>query len=597
MRAVEGLGVAIGISGAAGAFAFVVADRLKIPGILFYLAFGLALGPAGLGIVEAAELHSALPVAVPVAVAIILFEGGLSLDLDAIRGATGPLRNLLTIGVIVSFMGGTLIAWQVGGLSLHAAAIFGALMTVTGPTVITPILRRVSLRGRVRALLQWESILVDPIGVITAVLIVEYATRGGAAGAAPALRIFVQLFGGTLVGAIVGVGTGLLLRRRYFGSSKRADAANVTAVGAALGAYAVGEVLVHEGGIVSATTAGFVLSMFRVPWLRGVRHFKEQVTTLLVATLFVLIAASIDPREAVAQGWRVWVTVALVALVLRPTGVLLSTINSGMPLGERLYVAWIGPRGIIAAAGAALSAIKLRQHGVAGGEALEALVFATIAITVAVQGLSAGAAARLLRVHAVRAPGLAIAGASALAQGIARCVQAAKVPVRLLDTNPARCVEARFAGLDALQGSASDAEDIAELCDERGRFLALTPNSEVNTLAALHAREHVGTGYAFRVTLPTASGGARMSPLSRDDIFAFTQPVDVARMSSKLVDGLWEVVTEEAVEGGPVTDVEEKQGGMILVVLRDDTALIATRALSLRQGEPCVVLRERSSTA
>ena len=168
-----------------------------------------------------------------------------------------------------------------------------------------------------------------------------------------------------------------------------------------------------------------------------------------------------------------WATVALVALVLRPTGVLISTANSELPLGERLYVAWIGPRGIIAAAGAALSAIKLRRHGLDDGAALEALVFATIAITVAVQGLSAGVAAKLLRVHAVRAPGLAIAGANFLALAVARCLKTVNIPVRLLDTNAARCAEARVLGLDALQGSASDAEDIGELCEERGRFLAV----------------------------------------------------------------------------------------------------------------------------
>ncbi|MEW6775391.1 MAG: sodium:proton antiporter, partial [Bdellovibrionota bacterium] len=582
------LGITLGIAGAAGAIAFVIADRLKLPSILLYLAFGLGLGPLGAAIVETGELNTVLPVIVPLAAAIILFEGGLSLDIGAVRGAARPLRNLLTVGVAVSFVGGTLIGWLAGGLPLAPAAIFGSLMIVTGPTVIAPILRRVPLVRRVRGLLHWESILVDPIGIIVAVLATEYVIGRSGTGAQPLVRVVLQIVAGCAVGAAVGLVAGYILGRRYFASAQRADAANITAVGAALASFAAAESLVHEGGIVSVTVAGLTLSLFRIPWLRGVRHFKEQMTALLVATLFVLIAASIDPRAVVVHGWRIWISVALVALVLRPIGVFLSTRGSDLPFAERLCVAWIGPRGIIAAAGASLAVIKLREHGAEGGDALESLVFATIAATVLVQGLSAGVVAKWLGVRAKRPPGLAIAGANELAQRIALCLRDSGVPTRLLDTNETRCAEARHKGLEVLWGSASDSTQIASLCEDRGRFLALTPNAEVNALAAMHARELLGIGCAYRVQLPDPDGGTRLAPLDADDRLAFAVPLDVEVIALALQERKAEVNAVEAVRDGMIGVDEITPGALPLIVLREGVALIAAPGLEVRRQDRCV---------
>jgi NhaP-type Na+/H+ or K+/H+ antiporter len=585
------LGVTIGIAAVCGIAGAVIAERLKVPSILTYLVFGLLLGPAGLAVVPIAALHGALPVIVPLAAAIVLFEGGLSLDVRAIRGATRVLQRLIFLGGALSFVGGTLIGWAVAGLPLGAAAIFGSLMIVTGPTVIGPILRRVPLVPRVRTLLHWESILIDPLGVIVAVLVAEYVLASEA-GARPALRVLGQLGGGSVVGLAVGVLSGLMLGRRYFASATRAESANLIAVAAALGAYALAELVTHEAGIVAVTLAGLTLSAFHVPWLASVKHFKEQLTTLLVATLFVLISASIDPRGALALGWRVWSTVALVALVLRPLGVFLSTFRSDVPVRERVYVSWIGPRGIIAAAVASLSAIKLREHGVPGGDELEIVVFTIIGFTVAVQGLSAGLVARILGVRAEPPTGVVLAGANGLARALGTVLAREGLPVRLVDSSDSRCEAARRQGLEAVVASLGDRGEVEKACEGMGTFIAMTPYAELNVLAALLAREFVGAGSARRVRLPGRDAAARIGHIDPDDLPSFPEPMDVAALAQELDEGR-SIVTVRPVGPDGRLDVDLGPDARRLLLLRAGQIQELTPGKPFRRDDRVIVVHRR----
>ena len=585
------LAVTIGIAGAAGIAGYILADRLRIPGILLYLVLGILLGPAGLAIVPVDALHKALPIAVPLAAAVILFDGGLGLDFAALRACGRGLRNLILVGGLVSLVGGTLVGWLVAGLPFGVAAIFGSLMIVTGPTVILPILKRVPLVERVRTMLQGEAILIDPIGVVVAVVVAEYVVLRASAGALPVLRLAMQVGIGIASGAIAGLAAGFLLRMKYFASAARRDSANLLALGAALASYAAAEAIVEEGGIISVTVAGLVLSMFHLRVLRAVRHFKEQLTTFLVATLFVLISASIDPRLALRAGWRLWATVALVALVLRPAGVLLSTWKGKMTLREKLFVAWIGPRGIIAAAVASLSAIELRRHDLPGGQFLEVLVFAIIGSTVLVQGLTAGLVARLLGVRAEHPALLVIGGAHALGRALARAVVAAGAPVRLIDSSALRCTRARSEGLDVQEGSLGDPDSIERACQGAGAFVALTAYTELNSLASLLARQAVGVANSYRVRIAAPDGAPRLGEFDPDDRPAFLEPLDVEVVIDAVADGVSEIANWPVEQDGRLGAQVLFVGGQPLVIVRNRAAIVAKPGLQVFKGDQCILLR------
>jgi NhaP-type Na+/H+ or K+/H+ antiporter len=533
------LPVFVGTCVALGLVALVVADLLKIPGILLYLGVGLLLGPAGLDLAPTAQLQKALPFVVPLLAGIILFEGGVSLDVKAIRSSVGPLRKMLTIGVLVNFVGATLAAWLVGGVEFGVALLFGSLMVVTGPTVVLPILRRTPLQPRVRALLHWEAILVDPIGVVLAVATMTYVLHRTSAGLHPLLELATQLVLGSLVGAAAGGLVAWLVRRPEVDAVAHPERANLAAFAAAFGAWAAGEALVAEGGVVAVTAAGLAFAVTGGPVLEPVRRFGEQVTSLAVAGLFVLLVAATDPFAAVALGWRGVAAVAAVALVVRPLAIALCTQGSDLGRNERVYLAWLGPRGIIAASVAAVSAIRMEAEGM-DGQALEALVFATIAATVVVQGLSARPMARLLGVEGGSEGGILVVGAR-LGAPIASALAGLGVRAVVVDTNPALVAAARGAGVDAEQGSALDRAFVERVCEERevSFLLAATSNPEVNVIAGALGREILGHDHAARIAV---DGVGRVPPVSSADAIALVAPLDVDAIAEQLERGELAVV-------------------------------------------------------
>jgi NhaP-type Na+/H+ or K+/H+ antiporter/Trk K+ transport system NAD-binding subunit len=514
---------------AAGMLAQVVGHRLKIPAIVPLLAVGLALGPSGLGVVRPSSLGDGLSVIVKLSVAVILFEGALSLRVRDLQAAKLEVRNLVTTGVVVTWLGATLVAWRIADFSFPVAVVFGALVTVTGPTVVQPLLRRVPLPRRVKTILEGEAILIDPIGAVLAVGVVDVVLGMAGVRTTGVLAGVLGYIGRLVVGAAVGsagaVVLSWVLKRRAFVPTALSNLVSLAIIWAAFGAS---EWLLSESGIMAAVAMGLVVQRGAIPEERRLRLFKEQLTVLAISLLFVLLAANLPVHALVAEGWRGIIAVLVLMWVVRPVSVALSLARTATTIRERLYIAWIGPRGIVAASVASLFALVLTEAGFPEGERVLAVTFLTIAMTVTIQGLTAGLMARLLGLQSLTGRGVIVIGAGPLGVMIARTLADHGRPVVVVDRNTMLVGQAIALGLDAREGNALD-ESVLEAAgaDEAETIVAVTTNSEVNALATHLAHDAFAVSRAIpALGRPEKGAGPRLLERVGGHI-AFGRPINV----------------------------------------------------------------------
>jgi NhaP-type Na+/H+ or K+/H+ antiporter len=477
----------IALALAAGMLAQSLARHLRMPGIVLLLAAGVLLGPDLLGAVRPDVLGTTLQSLVGFAVAVILFEGGMNLNLGRLRREAHSIRRLVTLGAAVTTVGGALAARYVLGWSWAISILFGTLVIVTGPTVITPLLRRIRVQPKVATVLEAEGVLGDAVGAITAVVALEVVLEltshaPGMSVALGAWGLVARLGTGVLLGVVGGAIIAGLLRFRHVVPE---GLENVFTLSLALVLFQTSDALYHESGIAAVTVAGMVVGNVRTRALDELREFKEQLTVLLIGMLFVLLAADIRIAEVRALGWPGVVTVAVLMFLVRPANVLASTWGSDLAGRERAFLCWLAPRGIVAAAVSSLFAQSLDGAGIPGGSDLRALVFLVIAVTVTLQGLSGGLVARALRVSRGGNRGFLILGAGDLGRAIARALIDGAEDVVLLDTSHTACRAAEDEGLRVLHGSGLDERVLLRAgADGRAGALAVTPNEEVNLLFA-----------------------------------------------------------------------------------------------------------------
>ena len=581
-----------------GLGAQLLAHRLRLPAIVLLLLVGVLAGPGVLGWVEPALLGAGLGVLVKLAVAVILFEGALSLRLEDLQSAATEVRGLITTGVVVTWALATLAVRALAGFDWALAILFGALMTVTGPTVVQPLLRRVQVPRRLKAILEGEAILIDPVGAVLAVAAMDVVL--GLSGAHP-LTWYGALwayFGRLLTGAVVGVLGGWLLSRGF----RRHDwvpleLRNLVALAGVWVVFAIAEGLVPEAGLMAAVAMGLVFQRSEVPEERRLRHFKEQLTVLGISVLFVLLAAELPLEVVRAVGWpAVWTALAL-ALVVRPAAVALATWRSSLDWRDRLFVAWVGPRGIIAASVASLFALALEGAGIGGGRDLLAVVFVTIFVTVTLAGLTAPLAARLLGLTRQVGKLAIIVGAGPLARRVGALLQEHGRQVVLADRNQSLVWAARRAGLEAVLGNALEEDTLASLgADDAETLLAATTNPEVNVLAVAIAREEFHTARAYPV-IDAAEKGVRPGLVERiGGRIAFGRPIDIRDWEHALnyepVAGFaWEA--PEGFAGGPVGELAVPDFLLPLVRLRGEEAEIVHAQQTWSRGERVVWLSRR----
>lgn len=473
---------------AAGMLAQALARHLRIPGIVLLLGTGVLLGPDGLDVVRPGTLGASLHTLVGFAVAVILFEGGMNLSLVRMRREARSIRQLVTLGALVTAVGGALAARLILHWDWMLSILFGTLVMVTGPTVINPLLRRIKVKERVATVLEAEGILVDAIGAIVAVVALEVvlspAPLSFAGGAWPLLS---RLAFGTFFGAAGGLGIAALLRSERVVPE---GLESVFTLSFAVALFQVSNAVVSESGILAVIVAGIVVGNSHSQALGDLREFKEQLTILLLGMLFVLLAADVRLAQVRFLGEAGLGTVLALMLVVRPLNILAGTLGSDLTWREKAFLSWLAPRGIVAAAVSSLFAQTLDEEGIAGGDELRALVFLVIAVTVVVQGLTGGAVASWLGLRRPSNTGYVILGANPLARAMGQALRDGGEEVVLIDSNEDACRAAEEKGFRVLHGSGLEPgiQEKAEL-DIRAGCLGLTSNEEVNLLFARRARK------------------------------------------------------------------------------------------------------------
>ncbi len=486
--------------------------RLRLPSILLLLIAGFVAGPATGFLKPDLLLGDLLFPIVSLSVAIILFEGGLSLDIAELREIGRVLGRLTTIGVGVTWLGVALLAHFLLGFDTGLAILFGAIMVVTGPTVIGPLLRHIRPSERVGSAIRWEGIVNDPIGAILAVLVFEAISAGGSEIAGPIVGIMKAVGAGGLLGLL---GAGLLvlpLWRFWIPDFLQ----NPAALAVALATFALSDYVQPESGLLAVTVMGSAVASQKLVAVQHIVEFKENLRVLLISGLFIVLAARV-PREMLGSV-RVPEMLFLAGLILlvRPAAVALGTWGTKLTWRERFLLGVMAPRGIVAAAVASVFALELARRGYPGADRLVSITFLVIVGTVVVYGLSAAPVARWLGVASPNPQGVLLVGADPWIRSIAQCLSEQRVKVLLVDSNWSHVAAARSAGLVAHYGNILDEAmmDTLEL-EGIGRMMALTSNDEVNALAALHFGEVFGRDKVYQLSPEGAESGSRRQAIPK----------------------------------------------------------------------------------
>lgn len=472
-----------------------LAWRVRVPAILFLLLAGFAAGPV-LGWFRPEDTFGGLfrPL-VSLAVGIILFEGGLTLRFHELGGAGGVVSRLCSIGAIVSWALTTLAARWIVGVSIEVALLVGAILVLTGPTVVIPLVRHVRPKKPLGPILRWEGILIDPIGAVLALLVLEALTGHDSAGDITLGIAKTLLYGGGL-GLLAGWLLALALERFAI-----PDRLHVPVTFGTVGlSFALANTLQGEAGLLAVTVMGIVLANRKKLDVEHVLEWHEPLVTMLLALLFVTIAARLELETLTSLGLlAVLFTLALI-VVVRPIAVALSTLGTSLPWRERAFLMAMAPRGIVVAAVSSEFSLHLDHHGVAGGQEVIALVFPAIVLTVIVYGFGARPFARAIGAAQADPQGAVLVGADLLGRELGHALQKQGYDVLLVDTNTAHTTTARTSGLPTFQGSALSQRFAEEASlDGIGNLLALTPSDEVNRLAVEQFLPTFGRPRLFRV--------------------------------------------------------------------------------------------------
>lgn len=488
-----------------------LADRLRIPSILPLLVVGVLVGPLLGWIDPDALLGDLLVPVVTLAVGIILFEGGLSLRFREIEGSQRAIWGLVTVGVLVTWIIGTLAAWLLVGLDPAPALVLAAILVVSGPTVVGPVLRAVRPSRQVASILKWESILIDPIGAMLAVIAYDAIIAGaevpGFFGVTSQVALFILVGAGA--GALVAAGAVFVLRRHWVPE----DLLSLFGLASAIVAFTVADLVFRESGLIATTVVGLILSNHRRLRTEPLIRFSEVLRVLLIGVLFIVLSARLTTEQLSTLGWGTAGLILVLILVARPLSVWLGTMSSNLEARQRLFIAGMAPRGIVAVSIASVLGLELEEAGVSGGEVFSPIAFAVIAATVVVYGFGAGPLARALRLASPDREGVLVLGAGPVERSIAEALTASGVNVIVATVNRNDERAARMAGLRTYYGNVLEEDvDLRLELTGFGRLLALTPNDEVNALAARRFSDMFGGAEVYQLPPVPPPPGVESTP-------------------------------------------------------------------------------------
>ncbi len=473
-----------------------LAWRVRLPAIIFLLLTGILSGPV-FGLFNPEQLLGDLffPF-VSMSVAIILFEGSLTLNFREISGLQGVVRNMVSFGMLVTWVITAVAARYAIGLSWSIALVFGAITVVSGPTVIAPLMRTVRPTAAVANILRWEGIVIDPIGASLAVLIYEFLISGGGQnGIGHTLITIGKLL---LVGAVIGCSGGY-----FFGQAIKRHwlpefLHNVGALTLVIASFNLSNVIQPESGLVTVTVMGIWLANMRDVDMEEILNFKESISVLLISLLFIMLAARLSIDALLDLGWRTIFLFIAVQFLARPLNIMISARGSKLTWPERNLLAWIAPRGIVAAAISALFAVQLEKAGYADAALLVPLTFFVIIATVVIQSITARPLAKWLGVAEPDPKGFLIIGANLISREIGKTFMQNGVQVMLSDTSWDNVSKAKKQGLPAYFGNPlSDHAERHMSMSGIGRVLALAPHGNINVSAMMHFRAFFDRQHLF----------------------------------------------------------------------------------------------------
>ena len=528
-----------------------VAWKFKIPAILPLILIGLFVGPVAAEFLSEDGTKWIEPVwngekglfpgdglyyFVSLAISIILFEGGLTLKRNEIKTVGPVITKLITLGAAVTFFGGGLAAHYVFDLSWELSFLFSGLIIVTGPTVITPILRNIPLKKDVSAVLKWEGILIDPIGALVAVLVFEFISVGEGGGFTKTaviefgkILLFGTTFGFTFAHALAFIINKNLVPHYLL---------NVVSLSTVLLVFVESEIFAHESGLLAVVVMGMVLGNNKLENIKELLYFKESLSVLLISILFILLAANINIEDMMLlYNWKSGLLFLIVIFIIRPLAVFLSTAGSTLKTNEKIFISWVGPRGIVAAGIASLFGSKLIKSGIDGAEYLTPLVFMIVLGTVLLNATTARLFAKVVKVFLTKSEGILIIGAGKLSILIAGYLQQNNRHVVLVDSNTDNIKKAKELGLEALKEDifSEDLTDNIELNDV-GYLLCLTGNANINKFAINKFKDQFGENGSFRLITPEEMNDPENNP--KEGLFShtddFVKLTEVARKYPKI---------------------------------------------------------------
>lgn len=491
-----------------------LAWRIKVPAILPLIIIGLLVGPFSTFLFEHKLIDSddifkgdTLFDFLSLAVGVILFEGGLSLKLKDLKGSASTVLSLVIVGTIVTLVGATMAAYYIMGLEFKIALLFGSLVIVTGPTVIKPMLRNVRPNHKLTTLLNWEGVLIDPIGALVALLSYEfivYFSKDSDVTTFAVKEILLTIITGIGIGVFMATIIYYLLKKELIPSYLR----NVVVLALVIMTVSISDLIVPESGLFAVTLAGIVLTNTNLRQINFILSFKEDITVILISILFIMLSSRIDMEDIYLLGYKSIIVFCIVVYVLRPLTIFLSTFRSKISLNEKLFLSWISPRGIVAAGVASIFTIRIlasKSSFITEAEKQDAelvlpLTFLIIIGTVIIQGATAKPIAKFLKVVHKRPNGILFVGADQMTRMIAFYLKRMGIPVLLSDTSSSNIKDAKALGLDTFEGSLLVDKAVTEEVDlsEYEQMWSMASSAEINMLACRILRREYGERHVFR---------------------------------------------------------------------------------------------------
>lgn len=540
---------------AAGLASQWLAWQIRLPAIVVLIATGLVLGPVS-GVIDLTLPQGEVTELIGLGVAIILFEGGMDLKLGEFRRVGHGVGRLTILAPPLAWLFGSLAAHYLGGLSWPVAIVLGAILVVTGPTVILPLLRQARLNKESASLLKWEGIVNDPVGVLLAVLTFQYLTIGGGLGKI-SIGLGAAIAAAAVLGGLGGWLTGWLYRRGAVPDHLKPPILMVLV----LLVYSGSNLVQHEAGLLSVTLMGVVVGNMKLVEREALQRFKENLTVVLLSVLFIVIPSQLRPSQLELLDWRIGLFVLAILLLVRPLTIGLATIGAPMRKQDKLLLAWIAPRGIVAAATAGIFGPALVAAGYPDAERLLPVTFAVIIVTVLAHGLSIGRLAQGLKLAAKRANGLLIVGASPWACALALVLKKLEIDVLVVDGSYHRLKGPRMEGIDVYYGEilSEHAEHTLE-AQHLSHLLCATDNDFYNALVCKAQSRRFGHHRTLQLATHQATGQElKRLTLQQRGYFAFDLEANYEVLHQDLADG-WLVQTTKFSKSYGWTEFAERMG-------------------------------------